>query len=472
MVQHALVELLAGVDAAHGGEALDALKALVVGGDGRALAKVWSLLMGSASWRDLLDRLGHRDEPFVDELLRADLAAGSDGGAADAVASAHRTEQLDMLRLLLVGRGDRRELAPLVANAPGRDAQFVRRCRHYADRLEPAHVDALFDAAVTSDDADVAGELLEWVARCAGRARPSACGSCGTTRRRARPAEELVEIALRVLASGPRRAELTAELRAALLAGPLPDRLTSLPYELLNGIGDPASDRELRLCAELLVWPALGDPAGERRRARRWPDGDFGFPLVAAIATRLRGVDALAAESAFSAVVEEALGDARAATLVPQRLKVFWRALTARPDLQRSLGEATAPLWAVDAGDGGRRDAAVRPGPALWLLARAAERRGEFGRAEALYRRAVAALLRLPDARRDARWLLGERDLDAGDDPWARLAAAPHRMRLRVAIASGDDDAVQAAAARVREFAGHDRATLATLKDLSEETPR
>ena len=63
----------------------------------------------------------------------------------------------------------------------------------------------------------------------------------------------------------------------------------------------------------------------------------------------------------------------------------------------------------------------------------------------------------------EARWLLGDRDPLGGDDPFAALAASPYRMRLLAAKESGDVGAIAQASLLVREFAGHDAGTLATL---------
>jgi hypothetical protein len=66
---------------------------------------------------------------------------------------------------------------------------------------------------------------------------------------------------------------------------------------------------------------------------------------------------------------------------------------------------------------------------------------------------------------------LGERDPGAGVDPFAALAAEPHRHARARATANGDAAAAAAAAALVREFAGHDRRTHASLS-TDKEPPR
>jgi len=459
-VQAALLDLLRGVESATRGVVHDAVLALTLRGDAAALQRIWPLIVSSPSWSDLLDRLGHRDAPFVYERLLVDLADGEPDGFRD-----ERDEQRDMIRLLLVGHGDRRELATLVEHAPRRAPLFLRRCRHYAQRLEPEHVQQLYDAALAADDFDVAAELLEWVAHCGGDAARDKLWQLWNEPPEVEFVEELLEIAMRELSRGPRRGLLVERLRAQLGTEPLDEQLMSLPYELLNGMSDPPSPDDLRLCAELLLLSPCGDPAAERRRVARWPDGTFGFPLVSAIATRLRGTDAVAAERMFTEVVDGLADDApRAAAISPQRLKVFWRALAAHRELLLPLGRQTSRLW--------RDHDDVPAGPARWFAALRAERAGDFDRAEQLYRQAGHAMLRRPDARLDARWLLGERDPSARRDPLAQLAAAPYRMQLLAARAAGDEAAARRAAARAREFAGNDDITLDTLTASTKESDR
>jgi hypothetical protein len=100
-----------------------------------------------------------------------------------------------------------------------------------------------------------------------------------------------------------------------------------------------------------------------------------------------------------------------------------------------------------------------------------AEHDGEFDKAEQSYQRAIRELLRLPSTRGEARWLLGDRDVAGGNDPVAALSASPYRMRLLAARKAGDSQAITAASNLVREFAGHDRATLATLSAPTGGTP-
>jgi hypothetical protein len=92
-----------------------------------------------------------------------------------------------------------------------------------------------------------------------------------------------------------------------------------------------------------------------------------------------------------------------------------------------------------------------------------AEHEGAFGKAEALYQQGVRDLLRLPSSRGEARWLLGDRNSAGGYDPLAALSAAPYRMRLLAAKKAGDANAITIASDLVREFAGYDSGTLATL---------
>ena len=459
-VQRQLLDLLDGFGAADSHTPLHAVTALVQGGDAESLKAIWPLVMGSVAWRDLLNRLGQRTEPFVYERMLSELQAAAN---QQPPLAERRQQQLDVLRLLLVSHGDRRELDTLVKNAPKRDATFVRKCRHYATKLRDEHVQSLYAAALVADDPDLAAELLEWVVSV----QPDAVGERLWQLWSQPPGgdavEELLEVAMRLLVTGQKREQLLAQLREAIALGPLPDKLTSLPYEALNSMAEPLHVTDVTLCAEMVLKMPLEDAKGEQRRVRRWPDGTIGFPLIGAIGSRLRTADPVIVEQVFAAMVEELLGDPRCSNISRQRLKVFWRSLAHRPDLQKLIGRLTSQLWIFHSGT---VDDPVTDGAAVWLQALQAEHTGDFGKAERLYQQAIRELLRLPSARGEARWLLGDRHTAGGDDPIAALAAAPYRMRLLAAKKAGDAKAITIASHLVREFAGHDRETLATLSGI------
>lgn len=462
-IQKKLLEMLDGLGAADSHTPLHAVTALVHGGSAESLKAIWPLVMGSTSWRDLLYRVGQRKEPFTYELMLAEITATDRNDDEEEL----RQQKLDMLRLLLVARGDRRELDTLVKNAPKRRGIFVRRCRHYADKLTAEQANSLFDAALRHEDPEIGAELLEWAVATQTEEQAQAMIAKRLLSLWTDPPDlEMVEIlqdtAMRLLAAGPRRDQLLAELRAASTTGPLPYKLKSLPYELLNTMPQPLSEESVELCAELLLQLPLEDQKGEQKKVRRWPDGTSGFPLVAAIANRLRGVNLGIADQVFEGLVDELVDDPRRANLSRQRLKVFWRTMAFETDLQHLLGRITSRLWRFKAeGD----DDAIGEAPAMWFQARHFEHLDDFVKAEQFYRSAGRQLWRLPSTRGEARWLLGERNPGAGKDPLAALAAAPYRMQLLAAKAKGDEDAASKASALLREFAGHDRATLDTLKD-------
>lgn len=469
-IQTRLLEMLDGFGSANSHTPLHAVTALVHAGDAESLKTIWPLVMGSTSWRDLLYRLGRRTEPFTYELMLAEILAAAKQEPESDVPEGEgdlQQQKLDMLRLLLVARGDRRELDKLLRNAPKRRAIFVRRCRHYADKLTAKQANSLFDAALQCEDPEVAGELLEWGAATQPDAIATRLWKLWNDPPDILTIEELQDTAMRLLAAGPKRSEMLAEMRKAANQGPLPDRLSSLPYELLNTLPQPLDSHSVTLCAELLLKLPLEDAQGEQRRARRWPDGTSGYPMVAAIANRLRGVDVELAEQVFTAMVDELQGDPRCANISRQRLKVFWRTLAFETDLQRTLGRITSRLWLFHDGNDG-----VSEGAATWLQAQHHEHLGDYARAEPLYQKAAHELLRIPSMRGEARWLLGERNPAAGRDPLAALAAAPYRMRLLAATKAGDVEAAAKATSLLREFAGSDRKTLDTLIDTPVETGR
>ena len=465
-LQRRLVGMLDGFGAVDGHTPLYALTAIVRSGDAENLKAVWSLVLSSRGWPDLLNLLGRRSEPFVQELLVAEVEKQGEREAQPGGSNLSE-EQLDTLRLLLVARGDRRELGSLLANAPKRRASFVRRCRRDVDDLTLAQAERLVRAALKCEDLEVAMELLEWSAAVEDGVTVELLWRLWCDPETTDTWEELAETAARVLAAGPKRSPLLAELWAAIDEGPLSDRMSAVPYEILATMPAPLDADGVEVCAGILLKMPLEDAAGEQDRVRRWPDGTSGFPLVAAIANRLRGVDRALAEVTFAAVVEELAGDPRCVRISRQRLSVFWRTLAFDPALQRTLGQITTRLLSLDGGQD-----QVGQGPATWYSARRYEQLGDYERAERLYRQAGRLLLRLPAAREGGRWLLGERDPGLGEDPHAALAAAPYRMRLLAAQNADDAVAVSQAAALLREFAGYDRVTLAMVKDIPAESGR
>ena len=461
-VQRQLLDMLDGLGAADSHTPLYALTALVRSGNADSLRAVWPLVINNVAWRDLLNRLARRDEPFVYELMQSELqAAVAQEDPASGVASLSQ-QKMDMLRLVLVSGGNQRVLDTLVQNAPRRDVIFVRRCRHYVAELSDAHIQSLFDAALIADDPDVAAELLEWIVAVQPEAVGERLWQLWLQPPEIATAEELLEVVMRLLVAGHKRDALLAQMREAMAEGVLPDKLTSLPYEALNSMDEPLVVADVVLCAEMVLKMPLEDAEGERLRIRRWPDGTVGFPLVGAIGSRLRSADPLMVEQVFQPMVAELQGDPRCHNISRQRLKVLWRSLSSRPDLQHLIGRLTSQLWLFPASE----DPTVDPctdGAAVWLQALQAEHDRDFGKAEALYNQSVRDLLRLPSMRGEARWLLGDRHFAGGDDPVAALSAAPYRMLLMAARKRGDVSAIAIASNLVREFAGHDSGTVATL---------
>ncbi|MCB9877572.1 MAG: hypothetical protein H6835_08235 [Planctomycetes bacterium] len=466
-LQRRVMALLSDVETAGRSTGLVLVTAVMLLGDADAVAEVWPAVLASSSASELLDRFARRSDPFVTERLVAELADARRAAPLEGDAAARREDQLDQIALLLCARGDRRELERVVRRAASAPASFARRCRLYARPLPPEQSAAVFAMALADDDPERAADLLEWAATDRGEANVARFWQLWQSP----PADEesaelLLEVAARALAGTSRRASLIEAVREAWAEGPLPETWSSLPYELLNTCrADDAtgvSSEDLRLCAELLVLPPIHDHDGEARRVARWPDGEFGFPLVAAIATRLRAADPEVAAAAFRRVVNEvvtgeAAADRACANISAQRWKVLWRSLAATPELMDAVGIATAPLWQLASS----YEQPIGEGPGLWFSARAAEAAGDLVMAESLYRRAGRALLRRPETRQEARWLLGERDVAAGRDPWAELAAAPYRMQLLRARAAGDAVAELRARRLVEEFAGHAREPLA-----------
>ena len=439
--------------------------ALIRSGTPLTLAAVWPLVRASAHAEEFVDALVRRGGPLAHERLSLELSAPAPAaGAAPLPAS-----WLDAVELGLVALGDRSGVERLVRRAAAASPGFVRRCTRHAAPLPPALAHQLLDRVLGPEppEPSLAAELVTWAATASADpaiavrllplwTEPGADELGG----------ELQDVALRALVSGAERPRLLAELRAALAAGPLPERLEPLAFELLGSMPVPLGDDDLALLAELLLLQPRTDPEREAELARRWPDGGTGFPLVSAVAQSLRGADPGRVEAVFTAAAAAAAGDPRSSAISASRLLVALRTLQAEPPVQRALGAALAPLVAERVPDPSLR-AAVAALRLPGLLAR-----GEFAVAHPLAVLARDWLLGRPEQRGAARMFLGDRDPGAGIDPWAALAAMPYRCELALARARGDAAAIAAATAAVREFAGRDAATLAACTPPVPETDR
>lgn len=445
-VERALLGLLSGRERIDGVFFEAAAMALVQHGSAAALGQIWPSLRVARRWSDFVDALARRREPFVHELLVTELANTKDTGLDTETRAA-----LDDVRLALVALGDRRQLAELVAHAKVSSPAFVRRCRHFATSLPAPLAWSLLDDLDRVADDDLAAEMMAWATTSndpAVHARLLEVWARDTGESRALA---LQEVALRALVVGPGRDALVAELRQAIAKAPLPGRLDPVGYELAATMPQPLSPADLRLLAELVLLPPLTDPEREIRSRKRWGNGRFGFPMAAAVAQRLRGSDPAPVATAFGEVVGEVLRDSRHTQISRQRLMVLWGNLAVDRAVLTAVGIATAPLVLALP-----QAPEVGAGPAHWFLLQDAERRGDHAAALAHGKQALGALLRLPEERRTARLFLGERDPGAGRDPWAALAATPHRLARAMATAAGDAAAAAAAATLVREFAGRD----------------
>lgn len=462
-----------------------ATSALLQHGGASTVAELWPWLRQSRDWPDFVDLLAHRQDAFVPALLRAELAA-----AAPGVEAAVRQRQLEALALALCALGDAAELPRLIAGAQLAPPAWLRRCRAGAGPLPRAAALTLLQLALgaaalesfapaerPSALARVADherqiELLDWAGTGVAddtvrevlvrlwRQPPPAVppGDDAAAERRAQH-EELRDVAMRALVDSVFRANLVADLRAAVAAGPLDDAVEASAFELLAAMRAPLTAADLELAAELVLLRPCTDPEREARLAERWTEGLAGFPLVAAVAQRLRGADPAAVARAFTVVVARVMQDARHRQLLPARFLLLWRSLVFAADLQLAVGTATAPLVL-----------ALEPGPhraaAEYFALRAADAAGDHVAAMAHARRALPLALDLTQ-RLNARTLLGERDPEAGHDPLAALAAAPYLHEHLRARAAGDAQAAARAAAAVRELAGHDVTTLQRLQETT-----
>jgi hypothetical protein len=432
-------------------------------GSPAALAAVWPLVRTSAQAEEFVAALLRRPGPLPAERLLLELAE-----PLPAVISPEHQRWLDTIDLALVTTGDRRGLERLVQRAPAASPGFLRRCTHHATPLPKPLAQQLLDVVFGPNPPPpaTAAEMVAWAATSGEAAVTERLLPLWTAPADDERGLELQDAALRLLVLGPQRPRLLAELRTALLAGPLPERLEPLGFELIGSMPTPLGADDLALLTELLLLQPRTDPQREAELAKRWPDGTSGFPLVAAVAQRLRGTEPARIEAAFGAAAAAAAADARSSAIAPSRLLVALRTLQVEPAVQRALGSALVPL----VGTRVQHPALDAVLAALRLPALLAQ--GEFAAARPLAALARDWLLGRPDQRGNARLFVGERDPGAGVDPWAALSAMPWRCELALAQAAGDANAIAAAAAAVREFAGRDTATLAVLPPSVPESVR
>lgn len=462
-----LVDDLRAAGVPNGRYLFPAAMAVVLRGPEASVRALWPVLQGDPGFAEFVDALARRPEAFAGELLAA--------GFPPAIGTP--VEQVAPVALALAARGAPAAIAWLLERAPAQPASFVRRCAHHVPTPPAEGGRALLAVAGWSPTARTASaideeacvELVAWAAGAVADAEVAATlHTVWTAAGDAPTDEELREVALRALLRSPQRDALVAELRTALAAGPLPERFGSLAYEVLTGMHERLEPAELALCVDLVLLQPRTDPEREAEAVARWPLGTSGFPLVAAVAQRLRGNEPAAVGAAFAAAVPAVLADPRHRTIALQRLLLLWRALGYDDALQAAVGAATAPLALAVA----RPEDGELLGPVHWFAAHEAIARGDLPAAAQRAQAAVAGLLRLPAQRGHARVFLGERDPGRGVDPWAALAALPHRLAADRAQAAGDADGQAAACTRIREFAGRDHATLASLPPLLPETQR
>ncbi len=457
-IEAQLVELLADVVPAT--PTLPLVVALLRRGSEGSVRAIWPRLRGSELFDQCVDILARREAAWISPLLLEDLA--HDVGDEESL-PARRQRDRASVRLALVRRGDRRELDRLVEGAATSSPSFLRRCTHHAAPVGVEHSLTLLEFAGATADDDLAVELISWAATTDDPQVHAALFGLW------QPAEltERHIAALSGLGHSAARPRLVTELRAAIEAGTRDDRAEMLAYELISTMRMPLAQRDIELLAELaLVWP-LADPERERGRAQRWSDGRNGFPLAAAIAHRLRGADPELVHAVFGRTAQAVQEHSEFAAFAPQRLLVMWRALVPDQRVQSALGRATAALL-LAAND----PMAVGHGPASLYASQEREARGEFAAAVQHARRAVALLLRQPDARRDARLFLGERDPVAGVDPWSRLAARPFVLEARACLAARNDPGAGAALRAAAELVGHDADGRATIEELTRASKR
>lgn len=432
------------------------------GAAARVLAVAGSEAAGIPMWRAVRDRPKLREQilesfatarrPWVHELLLAELASKDAPAETDA-------ESLQALRArvraLLVEIGDRRLLRELLAEADKVGPHWLRRARTAAPDLTAEQALRLVPM-LDRVKSEAAVEILLWLSSCHD---PAVQAVLQRTFRHS-PDPELQEEALRALMAGPARAALLAELDAAMAKGPLDERMEMLAYAAVDLPGAPAED-DLRRWARLYLWAPLLAPEAELGRSLRVPDGRVGYPMAQAIMHTLRREPSAHTGKVFRAMAETVAADPRVRFLGRQRLMCLWHAATPDPELQRTLGHATADLL-LQIPDPRR----LGEGLGRLLAGEGAAAAGNFDKAAEHFVFAVRGLLRGGGSSLSARMVLGERDGTAFADPHAALAAAPWQCRARALLARGERAAALRQLETAFEIGWSDAATRKTLSAM------
>lgn len=434
-----------------------ACRLLMVSGSENAGRAAWALVRRQPRRATAaVDWLAQGHRPWVPQLWLTELAEA----ARAAPERRLDAELLDKIRLALAESGDRRTIDELVATASARSPTFVRRCRHALPDLNVARADRLIDGALACRNPDTAVEILLWAAQCDDDAVQQRLLQIW----RDSDDLEVLEATVRGLLQGPQRAALLQQLQAALRDGRFDDRIEVLAYGVVASMPERLGEADVELLARLLLVAPLGEPDAELHRADMFAEGRAGFPMASAVVDRLRRDQDAPIVAVFTRVARQVAARPDARLLARQRLLCLWTAAAAVPQRQRELGAATAALLLAIPDLDGRGD-----GAAHWFLGLAAEAAADFAGAAAHFEAAAHRLLRLPQQRLWARILLGDRDVAAGRDPWAALAARAPLCRARAALAAGDREAALPLLAAAREFAGADLDTVQQIDAFLEQ---
>jgi hypothetical protein len=463
-----LVDDLREAGLASGRYLFPAAMAVVLRGPEVAVRAVWPMLQRDEGFAQFVDALARRPEPFVGDLLAAGFPP----------AEGTPVEQVAPVALGpggALGAGGRRVAAGTGAHAAGVVRAALRAPR--ADAARRRRAGPAGGGRLVAD-----GAHRECDRRGVRRRTGRVGGRCGRRRRGRGPAAHGVDrvgrrpdrrrtarsgVAGAAAFAAARRAGRRTAHRArggAVARAVRFARLRSARrHERAPRAGRPRALRRPGAAAAAHRSCARGRGGGALAARHQWlPAGRRG----GAAAARQRagggggGLRCGRAGGARRSAASHDLAAAPAAAVARTRLR------------RRAAGCGRGGDGAAGAGGGARAEDGELLGPVHWFAAHEAMARGDLPAAALQAKAAVAGLLRLPQQRGHARVFLGERDPGRGVDPWAALAALPHRLAAEAALATGDATAAAAAQARIREFAGRDHATLASLPLPFPETQR
>jgi tetratricopeptide (TPR) repeat protein len=413
----------------------------VLGSDERAAA-AFEQAFGSAYGEAAVEWLIERPRPFALALLQR-LRANRHGRWAD---------EIDTGRVRL---GDAAPLPALLDRIHELPLRLVRRLAPALRDLDAAATKRLVAAASNQDlDVSVRECVIDALA-----AEPAAHAPLLQRLYEREDDDGVRAAALRGLLQTPVGAGMLRDLHAALGQRPLRSSDEDMAFEILDAARLPLPEPIVEFAARCVLEAPLANPVGEAELALSDRGEVADYPLMQPLAELIRRAALPAHGEAIARAVAQARAHKNAHALSRRRLGRLLGSLTlaeraflpAAPALARAI---------VDAPD---RDARWL-GPAWAMLARDLEAKGDLAAAADAYARAREGFLCTPPPAVQRRRFMLDPDPARGLVPMGELAARPHLLRARMAVARGDREGARVELLRAQTRASADAGTLAEIE--------